>query len=76
MMDVEVLTHDGDFGRLGTALDEPFVGILYLRPGPIQPSYTIETLTALLRRNLDLSLQFVVVGQRSGDTIRVRIGNL
>jgi predicted nuclease of predicted toxin-antitoxin system len=37
-----ILTHDSDFGRLAILQDLPFVGIIYLRPGHIQASFTIK----------------------------------
>ena len=43
-----VVTHDGDFGTLTVARLEPFVGIVYLRPGHIDPQFTIESLRLLV----------------------------
>lgn len=38
-----VVTHDSDFGALAILRGEPVIGILFLRPGHIDPQFTIET---------------------------------
>ena len=71
-----VVTHDADFGTLAMLLGEPVVGILYLRPGHIDPQFTIGTLSSLRANDPDVKLPFVVVARRSHDTVAVRIRHL
>jgi predicted nuclease of predicted toxin-antitoxin system len=68
-----VLTHDADFGRLAMAEREPMVGIVYLRPGHIDPAFTIESLRALLAKEPDVTSAFVVVLRRTARRVHVRI---
>jgi predicted nuclease of predicted toxin-antitoxin system len=68
-----VITHDPDFGLLAVAAGEPFVGLLYLRPGHITARRTIESIEAVLRRNFELQPPFIIVAQRTGDQIRIRL---
>ncbi len=68
-----VVTHDRDFGGLALAAKRPFVGILFLRPGHIRASFTIESLQTLLYRNLDLLPPFVIVVERSGVDVHIRV---
>ena len=42
-----VCTHDSDFGSLAFQGDEPFVGIIYLRPGHIDPRFVLEMIDAV-----------------------------
>jgi len=71
-----VLTHDRDFGELAIARRETLVGIVYLRPGHIRASFTIDSLNALLRIDPDLDAPFIVVVQRDGLEVRMRVRNL
>jgi predicted nuclease of predicted toxin-antitoxin system len=36
-----IVTHDSDFGTLAILQGEPVVGLLYLRPGHIDPQFTV-----------------------------------
>lgn len=67
-----VLTHDSDFGTL-TLMGAGFIGIVYLRPGHIRPEFTLETLSALRQREIDVQSPFIVVAERAGDKVKVRI---
>ena len=71
-----VLTHDSDFGRLKFLTDSKLTGIIYLRPGHIQPEFTIETLRYLRSRSFDLSIPFIIVAERQGGSVRVRARQL
>ena len=53
-----VITHDRDFGGLSIARLEPVVGIVFLRPGHINPRFTIQTLWLLFEQDLDLRDHF------------------
>lgn len=70
-----VITHDKDFGTLAVTRGEPMIGILFLRPGHINPRFTQGTLEVLLRSNLDLIPPFIVVAKRKGNTISIRLRN-
>jgi predicted nuclease of predicted toxin-antitoxin system len=67
-----VVTHDRDFGRLAILTRQPLVGIVYLRPGHINPQFTIETLDALSASFPAVSPPFVIVAQRRAGTVRIR----
>ena len=71
-----VLTHDSDFGTLAVAQNRPIVGIIYLRPGHIQPEFTIGTLETIARQSLDVSPPFIIVAERKGQTVRIRVREL
>ena len=71
-----VLTHDSDFGRLAVTRREPIFGIVYLRPGHIQSRFTIETLNAIHLMSLDISPPFILVAERSGKRVNIRLRNL
>lgn len=71
-----MLTHDSDFGTLAFVQHERFIGIIYLRPGHIDPSFTIETLQAITAQSLDVRPPFIVVARRSGRTVRTRVRQL
>lgn len=68
-----VLTHDSDFGRLVFRDHLTFPGIIYLRPGHIDPIFTLETLDYLRRQPIDVKTPFVVVAERGRQTIRLRV---
>lgn len=68
-----ILTHDSDFGTLAIAHDEPIIGIVYLRPGHINPRFTFETLIELLDRDLDLTPPFIITADHRGGKIRIRL---
>jgi predicted nuclease of predicted toxin-antitoxin system len=67
-----VLTHDADFGTLAIAQDETFTGIIYLRPGHVRPSFTIQTIETLAAQPLDVQPPFIVVAERRDQTVMVR----
>jgi len=70
-----VLTHDSDFG--GPALmGAKFVGIVYLRPGHIQADFTIKTLQAIRDNAPEVTPPFILVAERTGDTVKIRVRQL
>lgn len=71
-----VLTHDRDFGTLAILAGEPVFGIVYLRPGHIDPHFTIETIEVLLREEHDLSPPFILVAQRRNSRVTIRVRRL
>ncbi|MCS6950436.1 MAG: DUF5615 family PIN-like protein [Armatimonadota bacterium] len=68
-----VVTHDADFGTLTIARGVAFTGVVYLRPGHIQPSFVIQTLQAILDMPLNLTVPFLVVAYRAQERVRVRV---
>jgi predicted nuclease of predicted toxin-antitoxin system len=71
-----VLTHDSDFGTLAITQDEPFIGIIYLRPGHIRADFTIQTLRTVAAQPLDVQPPFIVVAEQRGQTVQIRTRQL
>lgn len=67
-----IVTHDSDFGTLAIQAGEPIVGILYLRPGHIDASFTIKTIKVVLDQQIDLTPPFLLVARRTGPNVTVR----
>jgi len=70
-----VLTHDSDFGGLAL-MGAKFVGILYLRPGHIRADFTIKTLEAIRDNAPEVMPPFILVAERTGDTVKIRVRQL
>ena len=70
-----VLTHDSDFGGLALMGDK-FVGIVYLRPGHIRADFTIKTLQAIRDNAPEVTPPFILVAERTGDTVKIRVRQL
>lgn len=68
-----VLTHDSDFGTLAIAEGKPFFGIIYLKPGHIVPTFTIESLEALLLNIEEFTSPCIVVVQHKISSVRIRV---
>jgi predicted nuclease of predicted toxin-antitoxin system len=68
-----VLTHDRDFGRLAISIRRPLHGIVFLRPGHIDPQFTIATLRAIDDRDFDYSPSFILVARRRGSHVQLRL---
>ncbi len=68
-----VLTHDSDFGGLIVLNEQAFVGIVYLRPGHIQAEFTTETIRTLFEQIQDVQTPFIIVAERSGENVRIRL---
>ena len=68
-----VITHDRDFGMLSIRERQPYFGIVYLRPGHINPEFVVEMLDSLAARDLDVSPPFLLVAERHEDALRVRV---
>jgi predicted nuclease of predicted toxin-antitoxin system len=67
-----VLTHDSDFGGLAL-LGAKFVGIIYLSPGHIRADFTVKTLEAIRDNAPDVIPPFILVAERVGDTVKIRV---
>lgn len=70
-----VLTHDSDFGGLAL-MGTKFVAIIYLRPGHIRPNFTIKTLAAIHDSAPEVSPPFILVAERTGDIVKIRVRQL
>jgi len=70
-----VLTHDSDFGGMAV-FGAKFIGIVYLRPGHIQPEFTVKTLEAIRNNAPDVTPPFILVAERTGDTVKIRVRQL
>lgn len=68
-----ILTHDRDFGRLAILGRQPLYGVVFLRPGHIDPQFTIATLETIDERDLDLSPSFILVARRRGTHVQLRL---
>jgi predicted nuclease of predicted toxin-antitoxin system len=68
-----VLTHDRDFGRLAVMQRKPIQGIVLLRPGHIDPQFTIRTLQAVQAQDFNLSPRFVLVARQQRSQVHCRI---
>lgn len=71
-----VITHDSDFGALVIGQHQPVIGIVYLRPGHIDPQFTIASLEALLDQRLELPSSFLIAVRRNGLDITIRVRDL
>jgi len=50
-----------------------FPGIIYLRPGHIDPDFTVATLRYLRIQDIEVEFPFVIVAERRQQRIRVRV---
>ena len=70
-----VLTHDSDFGGLAL-MGAQFIGIIYIRPGHIHADFTIKTINAIRDNAPDVMPPFILVAERTGDTVKIRVRQL
>ena len=70
-----VLTHDSDFGGMAV-FGAKFTGIIYLRPGHIKADFTIKTLEAIRDNAPEVTPPFILVAERTGDTVKIRVRQL
>lgn len=68
-----VVTHDSDFGKLAVQAGEPYIGILFLRPGHISSEFVLGALAALEASSIDVTPPFIAVVERKDDQVRVRV---
>lgn len=71
-----ILTHHADFGRIMHLSQVVNTGIVFLRPGHIDFNFTIQTLKAILATKLDVQIPFILVAERSGEDIKIRLRQL
>ena len=70
-----VLTHDSDFGGLAL-MGAQFIGIIYIRPGHIRADFTVKTLEAIRDNAPEVTPPFILVAERTGDTVKIRVRQL
>lgn len=70
-----VLTHDSDFGGLAL-MGAKFIGVIYIRPGHIRADFTIKSLLAIRENAPDVTPPFILVAERTGDTVKIRVRQL
>ena len=49
------------------------LGIIYLRPGHIQPEYVLKSIEAIENSIENVEPGFIVVAERRGDSVRIRL---
>ncbi len=67
-----VITHDGDFGSLAVLAGATVIGIIYLRPGHVDPEFVVGMLTVLSQAVIEVQPPFIVVVQRRENDVRIR----
>jgi len=60
-------------GGLPVNAGELSVGVIYLRPGHIQPAFTLESLQAIQATVGDVAPGFVIVAEHRTGQVRVRL---
>lgn len=70
-----VLAQDSDFGGLAL-MGAQFIGIIYVRPGHIHADFTIKTLEAIRDNAPEVTPPFILVAERTGDTVKIRVRQL
>lgn len=70
-----VITHDSDFGGLAL-MGAQFIGIIYIRPGHIHADFTIKTINAIRDNAPEVTPPFILVAERIGDTVKIRVRQL
>ena len=68
-----ILTHDSDFGTLAIREGEPLVGTVFLRPGHVSAAVVLAMLDRVARMAIEVEPPFLVVADRRGATVRVRV---
>jgi hypothetical protein len=51
------------------------VGIVYSRPGHIKSEYHFETFNQIIKEQLDFKPPFILVAEKSDETIKLRLRN-
>lgn len=51
-------------------------GIIFIRPGHIQATFTLEILRAIDAEEIDVHSPFIIVAERSENTVNIRVRQL
>lgn len=70
-----IFTQDSDFGHLSIANKQPFIGIVFLRPGHLNPLVHLQTIQHILNQAIEVFPPFILVASNANNTIRVRVRN-
>jgi predicted nuclease of predicted toxin-antitoxin system len=70
-----VITHDSDFGLLAVGEGKPCIGLIYLRPGHIQPAYTLQSVEAIETTVGSVHPGFILVAEHRTGEVRIRLRN-
>jgi predicted nuclease of predicted toxin-antitoxin system len=70
-----VLTHDTDFTTIIHTNRIDFIGIIFLQPGHILATFTIQTIDILLAQDIDFRVPFIIVAENRNGTIKMRVRN-
>lgn len=68
-----IVTHDSDFGKIVFTQQEPFIGIIYLRPGHFEASPHLQSLRALFDSQLQLQTPFILIAENTGQSVKIRL---
>lgn len=68
-----IVTHDSDFGTIIFTRGEPFIGVIYLRPGHFNAEPHIQSLNVLLDSDLVLSSPFILIAENNGQAVKIRL---
>ncbi len=74
-LDRVILTHNSDFGQIIFYEKIEFKGLVYLQPGHIQPSFTIQTLQAIITSEIELIEPFIIVAEHKQGSIKIHVRN-
>ena len=70
-----ILTHDTDFTTIAYTDKVAFVGIVFLQPGHIIPTFTLQTIKAVLSQHMELVAPFIIVAENKKTSIKIRLRN-
>ncbi|GAA4412348.1 hypothetical protein GCM10023187_39320 [Nibrella viscosa] len=68
-----IITQDSDFGKLAFVYKKPFIGIIRLWPGHLLGRLHLPTLEAISTTELMVEPPFVIVAEKIGDTVQIRM---
>lgn len=71
-----IVTHDSDFGTIVFTKREPFIGIVYLRPGHFDAEPHIQSLNAIISSNLIVVSPFILIAENTGQIVKIRMRQL
>ncbi len=68
-----IVTFDADFGKYIYTQQINFIGLIYLRPGHLNPSIHQQTINALFTETLSLTQPFVIIAEHLIKSIKIRV---
>lgn len=68
-----ILTHDSDFGQMVFTGYNLTTGIIFIRPGHIKEDFHQKTILAISQSNLNLKAPFLLVADKTQDSVRIRL---